>query len=57
MRLTVANVSRPTRLAKISLEAQQGEVAAVFASARLQQDLEISGLANTLLVSTGLSPP
>ena len=58
MRLTVANVVPADSLGEFSLEAQQGEVAAVFVPlARLQQDLEISGRVNTLLVSTGLSPP
>ncbi|MET0167365.1 MAG: FtsX-like permease family protein, partial [Vicinamibacterales bacterium] len=54
----VANVVPADSLGEFSLEAQQGEVAAVFVPlARLQQDLEISGRVNTLLVSTGLSPP
>ena len=58
MRLTVAEVVPADSLGEFSLEAQQGEVAAVFVPlARLQQDLEISGRVNTLLVSTGLSPP
>ena len=58
MRLTVAKVVPADSLGEFSLEAQQGEVAAVFVPlARLQQDLEISGRVNTLLVSTGLSPP
>jgi len=58
MRLTVAKVVAADSLGEFSLEAQQGEVAAVFVPlARLQQELEISGRVNTLLVSTGLSPP
>ena len=58
MRLTVANVVPADSLGEFSLEAQQGEVAAVFVPlVRLQQDLEIPGRVNTLLVSTGLSPP
>ena len=58
MRLTVAKVVPADSLGEFSLEAQQGEVAAVFVPlARLQQDLEIPGRVNTLLVSTGLSPP
>src|SRR4029453_12368498 len=37
---------------------EQGEVSAVFVPlARLQQDLEIPNRVNTLLVSSGLSPP
>ena len=49
---------RADSLGEFSLEAQQGEVAAVFVPlARLQQDLEIPGRVNTLLVSIGLSPP
>lgn len=58
IRLTVANVVPEDSLGEFSLEAQQGEVAAVFVPlASLQQDLEIPGRANTLLISTGLSPP
>jgi putative ABC transport system permease protein len=58
LRLTVANVLPADSLGEFSLEAQQGEVSAVFVPlARLQQDLEIPGRVNTLLVSTGLSPP
>jgi putative ABC transport system permease protein len=58
IRLTVANVVPTDSLGEFSLEAQQGEVAAVFVPlTRLQQDLEIMARVNTLLVSTGLSPP
>jgi len=58
MRLTVANVVPADSLGEFSLEAQQGEVVAVFVPlVRLQQDLEIPGRVNTLLVSSGLSPP
>jgi ABC-type lipoprotein release transport system permease subunit len=58
IRLTVANIVPADSLGEFSLEAQQGEVAAVFVPLiRLQQDLEIPGRVNTLLVSTGLSPP
>jgi len=58
LRLTVANVLPAESLGEFSLEAQQADVAAVFVPlARLQQDLEISGRVNTLLVSSGLSPP
>jgi ABC-type lipoprotein release transport system permease subunit len=58
IRLTVANIVPADSLGEFSLEAQQGEVAAVFVPlTRLQQDLEIPGRVNTLLVSSGLSPP
>ncbi len=58
LRLTVANVLQADSLGEFSLEAQQGEVSAVFVPlARLQQDLGIQGRVNTLLVSSGLSPP
>ena len=58
LRLTVANVVPADSLGEFSLEAQQGDVSAVFVPlARLQQDLEIPGRVNTLLVSSGLSPP
>jgi putative ABC transport system permease protein len=58
LRLTVTNVLSADSLGEFSLEAQQGDVSAVFVPlGRLQQDLEIPGRVNTLLVSTGLSPP
>ena len=58
LRLTVADVVPAESLGEFSLEAQQGDVSAVFVPlARLQQDLEIDGRVNTLLVSSGLSPP
>jgi ABC-type lipoprotein release transport system permease subunit len=58
IRLTVANIVPADSLGEFSLEAQQGDVAAVFVPlTRLQQDLEIPGRVNTLLVSSGLSPP
>jgi len=58
IRLTVASVVPADSLGEFSLEAQQGEVAAVFVPlTRLQQDLGIPGRVNTLLVSSGLSPP
>jgi len=58
LRLTVADVLPADSLGEFSLEAQQGDVSAVFVPlARLQQDLEIDGRVNTLLVSSGLSPP
>ena len=58
MRLTVANVLPADSLGEFSLEAQQGEVSAVFVPlTRLQQDLDIAARVNTLLVSSGLSPP
>ncbi len=58
IRLTVANIVPADSLGEFSLEAQQGEVAAVFVPlTRLQQDLEIPDRVNTLLVSSGLSPP
>jgi len=58
LRLKVARVLPADSLGEFSLEAQQGDVAAVFVPlARLQDDLEIPNRVNTLLVSTGLSPP
>lgn len=58
LRLRVARVLPADSLGEFSLEAQQGDVAAVFVPlARLQDDLEIPSRVNTLLVSTGLSPP
>ena len=58
LRLTVTNVLSADSLGEFSLEAQQGDVSAVFVPlTRLQQDLDIAGRVNTLLVSTGLSPP
>ena len=58
LRLTVANVLPADSLGEFSLEAQQGEVSAVFVPlSRLQQDLDVAARVNTLLVSTGLSPP
>jgi putative ABC transport system permease protein len=58
LRLTIAKVVPADSLGEFSLEAQQGDVAAVFVPlTRLQQDLEIPGRVNTILVSTGLSPP
>jgi putative ABC transport system permease protein len=58
IRLTVAKVLPDDLLGEFSLEAQQGQVSAVFVPLiRLQQDLEIAGRVNTLLASTGLSPP
>ena len=58
MRLTVANVVPADSLGEFSLEAQQGEVAAVFVPlVRLRRISEIPGRVNTLLVSSGLSPP
>ena len=58
MRLTVANILPAESLGEFSLEAQQGDVSAVFVPlTRLQQDLDITGRVNTMLVSSGLSPP
>jgi ABC-type lipoprotein release transport system permease subunit len=58
IRLTIANVLPTESLGEFSLEAKQGEVSAVFvALPRLQQDLDIADRVNTILVSTGLSPP
>jgi ABC-type lipoprotein release transport system permease subunit len=58
IRLAVAKIIPGDSLGEFSLEAQQGEVAAVFVPlTRLQEDLEIPARVNTLLVSTGLSPP
>jgi putative ABC transport system permease protein len=58
IRLTVADILPAESLGEFSLEAQQGDVSAVFVPlTRLQQDLEITGRVNTLLVTSGLSPP
>ena len=58
LRLTVARVLPSDSLGEFSLEARQGDVRAVFVPlARLQQELDVPGRVNTLLVSTGLSPP
>jgi ABC-type lipoprotein release transport system permease subunit len=58
VRLTIADILPAESLGEFSLEAQQGDVSAVFVPlSRLQQDLDISGRVNTILVSTGLSPP
>ena len=58
LRLTVATVLPADSLGEFSLEAQQGEVSAVFVPlSRLQQDLDVAARVNTLLVSSGLSPP
>ncbi len=58
VRLTIARVLPVESLGEFSLEAQQGEVSAVFVPlSRLQRDLDIGGRVNTILVSSGLSPP
>jgi ABC-type lipoprotein release transport system permease subunit len=58
LRLTIANVLPAESLGEFSLEAKQGEVPAVFVPlSRLQQDLDIADRVNTILVSSGLSPP
>jgi ABC-type lipoprotein release transport system permease subunit len=58
VRLTIANILPAESLGEFSLEALQGDVSAVFVPlSRLQQDLDIAGRVNTILVSTGLSPP
>jgi ABC-type lipoprotein release transport system permease subunit len=52
LRLTAARVLTPTSLGEFSLEARQGDVLAVFVPLpRLQQELDIPGRVNTLLVS------
>jgi ABC-type lipoprotein release transport system permease subunit len=52
IRLTVGGVLPTASLGEFSLEAQQGDVRAVFVPlARLQQDLEVAGQVNALLVS------
>ncbi len=58
VRLTVAEILPGESLGEFSLEAQQGDVSAVFVPlSRLQQDLDIPDRVNTILVSSGLSPP
>src|SRR5712691_3806312 len=54
MRLAVRAIVGPADLGEFSLRPQQGEVRAVFAPLkRLQQDLDIQGRVNTLLVADG----
>jgi putative ABC transport system permease protein len=54
IRLNVRAVIAPSSLGDFSLEAQQGEVRALFVPlARLQEELGLAGRANTLLVSVG----
>ncbi|MEO8260380.1 MAG: FtsX-like permease family protein [Acidobacteriota bacterium] len=61
MRLTVDAVIGPDQLGDFSLQPQQGHVYAVFVPLRrLQQELDLDGRANTLLVSeppAGSLPP
>jgi putative ABC transport system permease protein len=52
MRLTVRAILPPSDLGEFSLQPQQGDVRAVFVPLRrLQQDLDLDGRVNTLLVS------
>jgi len=52
LRLTVRQVVSPQALGEFSLEAQQGDVRAVFVPlSLLQQEIELPGRVNTLLVS------
>jgi putative ABC transport system permease protein len=52
MRLTVRRVSPASSLGEFALEAKQGEVLAVFVPlSRMQQDLEVEGRVNAMLVS------
>ena len=52
MRLTVGAIVPPSELGEFSIRPQQGEVRAIFVPlARLQQDLDLPGKANALLVS------
>jgi hypothetical protein len=54
MRLAVRAIVGPADLGEFSLRPQQGEVRAVFVPLkRLQQDLDIQGRVNTLLVADG----
>jgi len=54
VRVTVRRVLSRASVGEFSLRPQQGDVRAIFVSlARLQQDLEIAGKANALLVSLG----
>ncbi|HET9360603.1 MAG TPA: FtsX-like permease family protein [Vicinamibacterales bacterium] len=58
LRLGVAQVLAQDSLGEFSLEARQGDVLAAFVPLlRLQQELDIEGFVNTVLVATGLSPP
>jgi putative ABC transport system permease protein len=52
IRLSVAAILEPARMGEFSLQPQQGEVRAVFVPLkRLQQDLDVAGRVNALLVS------
>ncbi|MGB7220719.1 MAG: ABC transporter permease [Vicinamibacterales bacterium] len=52
LRLTVRGVLGPESLGEFSLQPQQGEVRAIFVPLRrLQQDLDLAGRVNTLLVA------
>jgi len=52
LRLTVRAIVPPSELGEFSIRPQQGEVRAIFVPlARLQQDLDLPGKANALLVS------
>lgn len=52
LRLTVRDIVSPQTLGEFSLEAQQGDVRAVFVPlSRLQEEIERQGRVNTLLVS------
>jgi len=57
LRLTTARVLPSESLGEFSLEAQQGDVHAVFVPlSRLQQELDVVGRVNTILVSNGSGP-
>ena len=52
LRLTIRAIVSPSQLGEFSIRPQQGEVRAVFVPlARLQQDLDLPGKVNALLVS------
>ena len=58
MRLAVRAIVGPADLGEFSLRPEQGEVRAVFVPLkRLQQDLDIQGRVNTLLVADGGGAP
>jgi putative ABC transport system permease protein len=58
IRLTVDRILPRSSLGEFSLEAQQGDVRAVFVPlSRLQTELEVRGRANTLLVSGDADAP
>ena len=58
LRLTVSRILSMDSLGEFALDAQQGEVRAVFVPlTRLQQEIEVPGRVNAVLVSAGANRP